>query len=656
MERIRSNRRKARMYVIGACFALSFGVLIVKAVSFQLVDTKKLEKVAFRQYRTAVREATRRGEILDARGRQLAVSVATSSLYADPKRIKDVNFISKKLAYILKDSVKKFKKKLSLPRRFVWLKRWAEQKNSEAVLKLNVEGIYSLTEHKRSYPHSTLASVILGAVGLDGQPLGGLEYHYNEYLSASKLSDGEYKRDAKGRIYFNPDVESLGETPSKITLTVDKTIQFITENALKNAVEKSKAKSGTAIVLEPNTGQVLAMAVYPDFDPNNFRKFPLARWRNRTITDAFEPGSTFKAVIMAQVLENGLAKNDDIINCENGAWEVAGGVVSDSHPMDKLTFQEVIKYSSNIGASKIGLKLGREGLFEAAKKFGYGEKSGIDLPAESKGILANPSKWSDLQEVTFSFGQGISATPLQIANSFAVFANGGVLMEPYIVQKIESNDGDIKHIPRIKRRVISRATADIMKEDLRLVVEGDGTGGNASSLEYEVAGKTGTAQKAKINMRGYDDGKYFSSFVGFAPVSNPKIVVFVGIDEPEGKYYGGEVAAPGFKRIVEDTLHYLKVPAEKLMVADEDESDEDGPTLLAGNNTELTRKPIRAGKNRWILPDWRGKTMRSVLESIGNIPIDVKFKGSGKVIKQIPNPGSIVKKGGKCNLVFKKEY
>jgi cell division protein FtsI (penicillin-binding protein 3) len=666
MPRFRSSEKNdgaqtiRRIYVIAALFACCFGVLISRAVAFHLKDNGALEKVALRQYRTAVGESSRRGKILDAAGRELAIDITSESIFANPQEIENSVTASERLSQILGINRTKLLDRLSSHRKFIWVKRRTEDSEVKAVKDLNIKGVYSMRESHRSYPNGTVGATVLGAVGYDAKPLGGIELYYNDTLSA-KLRPGEMKKDARGHLFLSPANDEGSADLKNIELTIDKTLQYIADNALAGGVKLAQAKRGEAVVVDVKTGAVLAMSNIPTFDPNNYEQYPLSNWRNSAVVDPHEPGSTFKVIAAATALDSGVADKDTVFDCEGGKIKIGNDVISDAHPHAKLTLADIIKVSSNIGAYKIVKEVGRKRLYESITKFGFGEKSGIDLPGETSGILAHYEDWSPVQFATIAFGQGIAATSLQLVMAFAAIANGGTLFKPYLVSRITDENGNPIFVaePKVAAMPISKKTSEIMTSLLERVVEKGGTGILAASYEYPVAGKTGTAQKVDSHTGLYARGRFFSSFVGFAPADNPRIAVFVGIDDPRGTYYGGQVAAPIFKSIVEQSLHYLKVPATLTAQATPGGAADQFPPIkdMAElpqiiSKAEGEKQVVTHEGELWRLPDFRGFTMRGVLAASGNSDIDWNFMGTGIAIRQMPAPGSLVRPGEKCMVEF----
>ena len=584
-----------RVYIVGALFACIFGILASRAVAFHLKDNAQLEKVALRQYRTAVHQSTQRGKILDSAGRELAIDVTVESAWANPREVEDPVTASEKLAKILSVDRRRLLERLSSGRKFVWVKRRLSDEEAEAVKGMDLTGVHFMRESSRSYPGGTLASNILGAVGHDAEPLGGVELAYNDALSVAR-KQGDVKRDARGHLYLSPMEESSEGGVANVWLTIDRTLQFIAERELGKAVGVSRAKGGSAIVMDVRTGAILAMANLPTFDPNDYGRYSLSNWRNRAIADAYEPGSTFKTVVVAAALDAGVAKPEEIFDCEGGRIKIGSNVVRDAHPHKKLSVADIIKVSSNIGAYKVEQRLGHERAYKSILEFGFGQTSGVDLPGESAGLFSNHRNWSELQFATIAFGQGIAATPIQMINAFTAIANGGTLLKPWTVKRIVDEEGNEIYSGGRQEvaRPIGPETSRLMASILRSVTTEGGTGRLAASAEYPMAGKTGTAQKAAPGRGGYVRGKYYSSFVGFAPYDEPRISVYVGIDEPSGGlYYGGQIAAPAFREIAEATLRYLKVPGSMLVA--NSSVEEQLPPPVARSETAELRSSRRRG-------------------------------------------------------------
>jgi cell division protein FtsI (penicillin-binding protein 3) len=448
---------------------------------------------------------------------------------------------------------------------FVWVKRKITPEQSEKIKDLKISGLGFIKEAQRFYPHKELAGQLLGFVGVDSQGLEGIEREFDKQI---KGASGYLlvNRDALGRDLFPEGIKKVDSLRGyNLVLTIDKNVQYIAEKELQAAVTAARARSGLAVVMDPRTGEILASAVAPAFNPNQGNTSG-SIWKNRAITDVFEPGSTFKPFVVGSALEEGVVKPADIYDCENGSYPIGGKIIHDVHPHGLLSVTEVIKFSSNIGASKIAQHLGRERFYSYIRKFGFSQETGIELPGEVSGYIPHASQWREINLGTISFGQGVSVTALQMAAAYSAIANGGLLMRPYLVKKIQEDSGTVVQEagPAIIRRVISEQSARMLREMLKTVTEDGGTGQKARVEGFEVAGKTGTAQKIAANGKGYSD-KCVSSFVGFIPAQDPKLTIVVVIDEPQGVTYGGVVAAPAFSRMAQQILCYQRIYPESAL-------------------------------------------------------------------------------------------
>jgi cell division protein FtsI (penicillin-binding protein 3) len=463
------------------------------------------------------------------------------------------------LARILHLKPAEVERKLQAEKPFVWLKRQISPVEAEQIQALRLNGIGMYFEPTRYYPQGGLAGHLLGFVNRDSEGLEGLELQYNEYIrgaAGSSISE----RDALGRRVLVEGVEGLQVPPgSDVHLTIDSPIQHLAEKELEAAIQKHRAKAGVAVVVDPATGEVLALANFPTFDPNKASQQSADQRRNRAVTDSFEPGSTFKTILAAAALEEGVVGKDDLFYCEMGKYLYAGRVIHDTHPQGWLPFSKILQVSSNIGFTKVAEKLKKDPYFKYIDRFGFGRVTGLDVPGEVPGLLRKPETWSGIDLATHAFGQGMSATPMQMVMAYAAIANGGILMRPYVTRKIVSPEGQtlLVNQPQIVRRVVSEKTAKLLASMLREVTNEGGTGVAAKVDGFDVAGKTGTAQKAEHGV--YSAKKRVSSFVGFVPADNPRLVSLVLIDEPEGNVYGGVVAAPAFRNIAQGALRQLAV-------------------------------------------------------------------------------------------------
>ncbi len=550
-----------RITTILVFFCLLAFILAGRAFQLQVLKRDQLCKLAERQYKNKIPLVPKRGTIYSKGYEELAVTVDVDSVYAEPEEVENPKLAAKRLAPVLSVSRKELEGRFSSSKSFVWLARKVSPSLIERVKSLDIQGIGFVKENRRFYPNAELASHVVGFSGMDGSGLGGIELAQDAQIKG-KVEFVRAERDALGKRTLPKDLGFEDYlTGNSIVLTIDKTIQYTAEKELANAVRKSGAKGGTAIVMDPKTGEVLAMANYPQFNPNELSSYPQSALKNKAIVDTYEPGSTFKVFLLAAALEEGVVKPGDKFNCENGAMEFAGKVIHDTHKHGTLTVREIMKVSSNIGSVKIAAKLGKERYYDYLTSFGFGSPTGIELKGEGRGILRSMNTWSKLELANVSFGQGVSVTPLQLTTAFSAIANGGYLMKPYLIKDILDKDGKVikRNQPQIVKKIISGETASKVTEMLRDAVAEGGTGTAAALAGYDVAGKTGTAQKVSGG-RGYAGNKHVASFIGFVPAQSPELVVLVAIDEPEGIQYGGVVAAPAFKAIAETSLRYLNTP------------------------------------------------------------------------------------------------
>jgi cell division protein FtsI (penicillin-binding protein 3) len=633
-----------RITLLLCLFSFLFLVVFARAYQLQVLQSNKLSALAEKQYQRIVPLVPKRGILYDRKREEMAISVEVDSAFAQPGKLLNPRQAADRIGPILGKKPEALLVKMKEDRPFVWLGRGITPGQRAGVEQLEIEGIDFLKETKRFYPQGEMGCHVIGFAGVDSKGLEGVELGYDEFIR------GEpgyilISKDGRGRtINLENPASYHSEEGCEIVLTIDRNIQYVTEKELKKTVQSSAAKGGLAIVMNPRTGEVLALAIQPSFDPNRFSAFSPQVWKNRAVTDTFEPGSTFKAFLLASALEERAAGPGDVFFCENGAWGVGGRVIHDTHSYGWLSLGEIIKVSSNIGASKVGQKLGKEKLHRSLKNFGFGSRTGVDLPGEVPGFLSAARHWSDVGLANICFGQGISTTALQLTAAFAVFANGGTLMKPYTVKAVLDPQGGVlkENQPSPVRRVISPETARMVSSILKTVTEEGGTGRAASLSGYEAAGKTGTAQKALPEGRGYSD-KRVASFVGFAPVENPQVVISVIIDEPVGISYGGVVAAPTFKRIAEQVLPYMGVYPKGVTylakAGPQNLRDDKDPGT---NPPPATAKTVEVAEEPGVMPDFSGKPIRQVVQIARRLGLELKLEGSGVAISQSPAPGQIL--------------
>ncbi|HET6284976.1 MAG TPA: penicillin-binding transpeptidase domain-containing protein [Polyangia bacterium] len=557
---------RIRLVTCGVVFGGLFLGVAKRAYNLQVLEAEHLRTMAEEQYLREIELPPRRGRILDRNGAELASTADVDSIYCNPRRFVNVGEAARRLAAVLGLDRRELEKKLSQKRFFAWVKRKVTPDEVTAVKSLNLPGVAFTREPRRFYPNRTLAATVMGHAGSDGRGLDGVEMALDRYLHGSS-SSVQGVRDALGRDLF---VEGMSDAPNgvgdDVVLTIDRYLTFVTERSVTAAAARHRAKAVIAIMMDPRSGEVLAMTSVPTYNPNDPGGAALEGARNRAITDAFEPGSTMKTFTVAAALEAGVVRADDRFDCMMGRMMVGKYAIHDTHPYGVMTVAEIFSHSSNIGVTKIARRLGREQLAEALANFGFGLPTQIGLPGERAGIIRPVAKWGDIGFANVAFGQGLTVTPLQMVSAVNAIAGGGVYRQPRIVARIVRRDGTVE-VPeaRADRRVMSERAARVMTGIMRGVTETGGTARQAAIDGYPVAGKTGTAQK--VSNGRYDPDKWVSSFVGFAPADDPRIALMVIVDEPQGEHRGGAVAAPIFKEIAEQSLRYLHVPPSNEAVA-----------------------------------------------------------------------------------------
>jgi len=652
---------------------IGFWMFLISArlVYLQFSQYNSLANRARQQQQNAIETSPQRGELLDRQGRELARSVQTVSLFLDPEGLdaQTLDQSAQQVAKILNikesDLAKEFREALDEKRRFIWIARRLDADLAAKITALNLPGIHQQLEPKRFYPNGSLAAHVLGYVGLDGQGLGGVEQSYNEKISGEP---GQLfiEKDANGKAYESYEIAAKpGQT---VVLTIDQSIQYLAEQALQGAVQRAHAKSGTVIVLDPRTGDILALANAPTFDPNKVAEAKPETRSNWALQNIYEPGSTFKVVAFSAAIEKKLVKPEDHIDCQMGSITVAGRVVHD-HPYGSLTIAQALAKSSNVAAIKLGLRVGNETMYDYIRRFGFGSKTGIELPGETVGIVRKVEHWQPSSIGSVAIGQEVGVTPVQVVAAYGAVANDGVRVAPHLIREVRSGDGTVVYRAEPEqRRVISAETAIALRGMLEGVTL-NGTAKKAQLDGYSAAGKTGTAQKIDPRTKAYSATKYVGSFVGFAPVSNPQVAIIVVIDEPMGAYHGGDVAAPVFREVAEQILPALGVEpdietksvpqliaqvndnperAEKLREEQAQSEQQRQATMpTVDNNGGRGGEVVYASatKKAILMPDLRGRSVRDVARTCAQLGLQVEARGEGRVLKQNPSAGTEVNTG-----------
>ena len=645
---------KIRMGIILTMFLVLFIALISRAFQLQVLSGQKLKKIATRQHTSMLQLQPERGVIFDRNGEKLAVSIMANSVCADPSKIIDPAKTSKQIAEILNLDSQAVFKKLSSPKNFCWLARRIPPEQADAVEKAEIDGIFLVKEPKRFYPNGELAAHLLGFVGMDSSGLEGLESKYDESLrgKSQKLS---WARDAKGtKLFLRVEKnETQKDENINLVLTIDNRIQYLVETHLKEAVLNKGAKGGLAIVMYPKTGEILAMANQLGFNPNNVEGLSPERWRNRAVTDYFDPGSTFKPFLVAGALEEKIIKDTDKFFCENGNYKVANRVIHEANKKRHgvLAVPDILKYSSNIGAAKIAQKMGKEKFHDYIERFGFGAKTGVDLPGESPGLVRPVQNWVPVDTAMIGFGQGVSVTAIQLISAVSAIANNGVLMKPYIVRGIADKDNHLVKLytPMVVRKVISPGVAKRLTNMLTEVVAApDGTGKNARIVNISVAGKTGTSQKFDFARGVYSSEKVRTSFMGFFPAENPQVAILVILDEPQRDKWGGVAAAPVFKNIGEQILNCVKTNIRETPVFEKEKPDK---LQLVSAQQTLTPQNV-AQDDESAMPNFMGLTIREAMKKAKAESIELKVSGNGWAVRQYPPAHAPLGNERLCNIVF----
>ncbi|MDQ7815393.1 MAG: penicillin-binding protein [Melioribacteraceae bacterium] len=644
-----------------------FIALIVKLYSIQISNNEFYKLIADRQQNKPQSVKAERGLITDMNGEVLSFTRDNISFFADTRMMNDkkVDSIASVFSDIFGKNKSYYKNIIGQGVKNVCLEKKVSMDKALKLKKVVIEGLFYEEDFSRVYPYGSLASHILGYVDTKMKGTDGIEKIYDNTLTGT---DGFYvfERDVLGRIVSISENQSRAPIPgNNITLTINKTYQQILEEELSKGLAKYEGESAVGIIMNPNTGEIYALANSPDYDPANFEIFSNDVRRNRILTDTFEPGSTMKSISLSILLDQHLAKSDELIDTENGTFYYKSAKISDTHPHSNLTVREILELSSNVGMAKLSLRIPDDVFYKYLRDFGFGNPTSIDLPGETSGFLKKPNNFSALTKPFLSFGYEISATPLQMIASYSALINGGVLYQPYILKSVKNYLGNIigENKPKKIRNVIDKETSDLIRDMMVGVVE-QGTGKTAQLENVMVGGKTGTAQQLVDN--SYSNRKHNSSFIGFFPAQNPKIICMILVNAPKIGKYGGLVAAPIFqqvaKRIIETDLSI--VPEKRKIERKENIVDQ----FIA----EMKTAPVSNGKNylnvsnknkngiskrnffreaRTTMPNLVNGSMRDAVAQLNELGLEYKISGTGKVIEQSIEPGSSIAAGDTCMIV-----
>jgi len=693
---------RARMGVLCGVMGLALGGIVSSAWRVQVEDGAAWRDMAEKQRLRRLHIEPKRGTVYDRNGTPLAVSVEVPSVSADVVEMLRADGSHAEQDAKLHDAADRIARGLSLDahevydklaarHRFVWIKRRITSAEADFVRDLSdakktqtpIRGLSIEGEGHRYYPGRELAGPLLGFVAPDGQGKDGLELAYDEDLRG-KVEDVRGLRDRSGRLIFEGDSDERALQGDDVELAIDEEIQHVAEREIDAAMHTYETKAGSVVVMDPSTGEILALASVPGYNPNDYTDSATESRRDRVVSDTFEPGSVMKPFMMAGALAAGTLKPTDTINCEHGVYQIGGVTIHDTHINDTLTPTQVLAKSSNIGALKIGLALGEPALYAAYRRFGFGEPTAISLPGEATGVLRPKGRpWYDPETASASFGQGISVTTLQLALAMSAIANGGKLLDPILVKRVTGGHGETIHegVTNVRREAVPPGVARAVAEMLTAVTEEGGTAVEAAIAGFRVAGKTSTAQKVDPTTGKYSTDKFTAVFTGFVPVEHPRLVVAVVLDEPMIGHYGGDLAGPVFRRVAEASLRYLGVtptsgpaklanvrresdPADAMLTAMKPAasatpaSATPSPASAAsGSVPPATPAPILAASatpppGTARVPDATGMPAHDVVAALGKAGFVAQIEGWGRAVRQSPAPGSAAPKGSAVRVVF----
>jgi len=703
---------RRRLYLLGGLLFLWCGAIGFRLVQLQVIRYGEWLQRAQRQQQRTIEVAPRRGNIYDRNGHELAMSISVDSVFAVPNEIPDPENTAALLSRVLRNDPREIVARLKASRSFAWIARKVDAETGQRIRALNLRGIYFQKEPKRFYPKRELAAQTIGYVGLDDEGLGGIEHAFDGQLHG-RPGKMYITMDARKRWFGR--LERQPDPGANVVLTIDEKIQYIVERELEQAMQASKAEAGTVVVQNPRTGEILALANRPTFNPNIYREAPPAALKNRAVSDIYEPGSTFKIVTISGAIEEKLTTPDELIDCQMGAIVIGGMRIRDHEKLGLLPVSQVLSRSSDVGAIKIGLRLGEDRFYNYIRSYGFGQQTGIELPGETRGLTKPVNRWSKVSIGAISMGQEIGVSPLQLLSMISTIANDGVYTPPHIVAGVlppRKTPQTVTFRPSGQHRVISTMTAVEMKKMMEGVVL-FGTGRRAILDGYTSAGKTGTAQKVDPNTGAYSRSKYVATFAGFAPVNNPALTIVVILDSAVGLHQGGQICAPVFARIAQQVLAYMNVPhdaelkdSKRLLLrasVRDDDLNESSPDRLGGGlevaqgaapapnvppviappagnaklapaamkTTSAAPAPVaeaplaaatveRPGGGTVVLdvgggvlvPSLVGKTLRSAVEATQDVGLEIEAVGSGVAREQSPAAGSRVPAGSRISVRF----
>ena len=660
------QRRPRLRWLVVWVLALVWMAAIVGRLSYlQLICYGEYFAKAQRQQLRTFEISPKRGVIYDRKGRELAISLPMDSVFGDPAEINDPEMVARLLAPALDLPAEDLETKIREARTPVRLAKKLSPETVQRIDNMNLRGVFFQKENRRVYPQRELAAHVLGYVDVDEKGNGGIEYALDKQIRGRP---GKMMVLADGRRRWYDRMESAADPGGSVVLTIDQTIQYIAEKELERAIDETHAKNGTVVVQDPNSGQLLAVAVRPKFDPNNAGSYPDEFRMDRAVTAAYEPGSTFKIVTMTGAIENGVARPTDLVDCQMGSILVAGRLIHDWHPFGILSVQDVLAHSSDVGSIKIALRLGVPKFYDTIRAFGIGQPTGIELPGENRGLLRPVENWTASSIGSIAIGQEVSVTPVQIISVISAIANGGTLYRSRIVKEVRGGAAAYTRAAVEPEQVTDARTAATVRQMMETVVL-EGTGKPAQLDGWTAAGKSGTAQKIDPATGRYSANQYISSFVGFAPVNEPVVSILVVLDSPVGAHHGGEVGGPVFKRIAEQVLAYLDVAHDVPVTPDVQTARKADPKVVPRADADDSRARYEAalGKNQAapaaptmafgdeetvVVPNLAGQTVRSVTEACSRLGLVPALIGNGVALEQSVEAGSQVLRGTRLTVRF----
>ncbi|MBZ5695762.1 MAG: PASTA domain-containing protein [Acidobacteriia bacterium] len=661
---------RLRWLVVWALAVVWMALVVARLGYLQLFCYSEYFSRAQRQQQRVFEISPMRGTIYDRKGHELAVSLPMDSVFGDPAEITDVEMVARLLSGVLNVSADDLETKIREARTPVRLARKLSPETVQRITDMNLKGVFFQKENRRVYPQRELAASVLGYVDVDEKGIGGIEYSLDKRIRGRP---GKMMVMADGRRRQYDRSESAPDPGASVTLTIDETIQYIAEKELGRAISETHAKAGTVVVQDPNSGELLAVANWPVFDPNNAGSYSDESRTDRAVASAYEPGSTFKVITLTGAIEHGVANPDQLIDCQMGQILVAGRLIHDWKKFGVLSVRGVLEHSSDVGAIKIALRLGAPRFYDTIRDFGIGQPTGIELPGENRGLLRPPANWSASSIGSLAIGQEVSVTPIQITSAISAVANGGTLYRPHIVREIDGNtSAPLPAVPAAQQATDGRTAATVRQMMEGVVFEGTGTPARLDG--YTAAGKSGTAQKIDPATGRYSTSQYNASFVGFAPVNTPVVTILVVLDSPVGPHHGGEVGGPVFKRIAEQVLAYLHVPhdmrapsdvetAKNMRVAPSSGAASAGAPDLTKERfaaaVAKTKQPAAAAPtvafgdpSAIVVPDLTGQTVRGVTEKCSRLGLAPLLIGSGVAVEQYPEGGAQVLRGSRVTVRF----